>query len=52
MEKKELKCEGCGKVTDKAEIQYVQIQGCCSTQNVPLCKDCWEEFHKKNQSLK
>lgn len=44
-EKKEIHCKGCGKMVDSDKIRHIQIKTCCSMQNIPLCKSCWEKHH-------
>lgn len=46
-----LKCNACQKDISKTEVRYMSIKMCCSVERVPLCKDCWETYAKKNELL-
>lgn len=46
-EKETLKCDACGEEVPASEIRHLRLKTCCSYQQVPLCKACWDEMHRK-----
>lgn len=44
-----VKCDVCGEEVPASEIRHLRLKACCSYRQVPLCKACWEEIHKKSR---
>lgn len=43
-----IKCDACQKDIPKTDIRYMSLKMCCKIERVPLCKNCWEKYAKKN----
>jgi hypothetical protein len=46
--KETVKCDACSKEVSASEIRHLRLKTCCSYRQVPLCKVCWDEMHKKS----
>ncbi len=45
----EIECNGCGKAFPAEEVKYIEIKGCCSATQVPLCGKCFDLQKSKMQ---
>jgi len=41
-------CDACQTEVSKTESRLMSIKMCCKVERVPLCRDCWEKYAKKN----
>jgi len=47
--KTKIRCDACGKEFSREQIEYVNIQTCCSVKRVAVCKDCINKYNLRQK---
>jgi NAD-dependent SIR2 family protein deacetylase len=49
IEPEKIKCDACRNDTPRQEIRYLLLKTCCSTQRIPLCRECHQKYSLKRE---